>query len=309
MKALHRKKETRTNRSVGKNQEIFSLDELKCDRDTWKDCSRCPSNYFSVRLLENSPNPILVVNPDASIRYVNPAFEKLLGCSSEEIVGSKLPFVWWTEDAFEENKRLLELAFREGLQRVEKLFQKKNGELFWVEITSRPIIFDGKFQYYLANWVDITDRKKVENALRERTANLEEMNTALKILLEKRENDKADLEEKVLSNIRQLIVPYLERLRNTRLDEQQGMYLAILESTLDDIVSPFSRRLSCEQLSFTPSEIKIAHLVKRGDTTKEIAHLMNLSERTIDSHRKNIRRKLRIMRKKVNLRTYLLSIQ
>jgi len=58
----------------------------------------------------------------------------------------------------------------------------------------------------------------------------------------------------------------------------------------------------------TPAEIQISNLIKQGKTTKEIADLLNLSDRTIETHRKNIRRKIGIRNKSENLRTHLLNI-
>jgi PAS domain S-box-containing protein len=118
------------------------------------------SEDFSSSLLTNSPNPMLVINQDTSVRYTNPALEKLTGFSIKEIIGRKAPYPWWTEETLRKTAKDLDQAMRQGARRLEELFQKKNGELFWVEITSTPVTSDGEFKYYLANWVDITERKR-----------------------------------------------------------------------------------------------------------------------------------------------------
>jgi DNA-binding CsgD family transcriptional regulator len=66
--------------------------------------------------------------------------------------------------------------------------------------------------------------------------------------------------------------------------------------------------LSSKYLKLTPTEIRVANLVKEGKTTKDIAEIMNLAKKTIDSYRENIRRKLGLKNKKTNLRTHLLSV-
>ncbi len=143
--------------------------------------------------------------------------------------------------------------------------------------------------------------------LRIKSENLEEMNTALKVLLKKREEDKQELEEQVIYNVKELIMPFLEKLKASRLDSRQLTLLGIMDSNLNDIVAPFAQSLSTRFLNLTPAEIQIANMVKHGKTTKEIADTLFLSTRTIESHRDSIRKKLGIKNKKANLRTHLLS--
>lgn len=147
-----------------------------------------------------------------------------------------------------------------------------------------------------------------ERELKLNTLQLEEANIALKVLLEQREKDKKELEEMVLANVRKLLLPCLERLRNCRLNDRQKIYVDSLESNLQTIVSPFLQRLSNHFSNLTPAEFQVADLVKEGKTTKEIASLMNISERGVEFHRNNIRRKLGLTNAKKNLRTCLMSM-
>jgi DNA-binding CsgD family transcriptional regulator len=133
------------------------------------------------------------------------------------------------------------------------------------------------------------------------------MNTALRVLLKGREEDKQTHEEKILANINELVLPYLNRLKGTRLDERQRASIAIIEANLKDIIAPFGAKAAARNLSLTPSEIQIANLIKHGMTAKEIAGITSLSPRTIECHRASIRKKLGIKNRKVNLRVFLLS--
>jgi len=137
---------------------------------------------------------------------------------------------------------------------------------------------------------------------------LEELNTAMKVLLEKRKEDKTDLEDNVLTNVAELIAPYFDKMKKTKLDDHQKMILSILESNLDEIISPFTRKISIKHLNLTPTEIRIANLIRYGSPTKKIAEIMNISPRTVDTHRKNIRRKVGLGKKRANLRSFLLSM-
>jgi DNA-binding NarL/FixJ family response regulator len=152
------------------------------------------------------------------------------------------------------------------------------------------------------------DRKKAENELRLKSKSLEEANTALRVLLQHKDEDRKAMEEKVITNVRKLALPYIEKLKMLKLDENQLTYLNIVENHLKDIISPFLRNLTIEHLDFTPREIQITSLVKEGRTTKDITEFLNISATAVDFHRKNIRMKLGIKNKKANLRSFLLSM-
>jgi DNA-binding CsgD family transcriptional regulator len=116
-----------------------------------------------------------------------------------------------------------------------------------------------------------------------------------------------ELGENVLSNVKELISPYLDRLKKSRLNTNQKTLVNILDSNLNNMISPFISKLSFKYFNLTPMEIRVANLVKEGKTNKEIAEILCLSKNTILFHRYNIRRKLSLKNKKINLRTHLLS--
>jgi len=153
----------------GKDGEVSHFDSIMLDITEQKlaeDALR-ESEDFNSSLLNNSPNPILVINPDTSLRYVNPALQNLTGFSSSELIGRKAPYPWWTEETLQKTSKDLQKAMRTGARKLEEHFKKKNGEQFWVEITSEPVKKNGEFVHYLANWVDLTARKQGEEALQE----------------------------------------------------------------------------------------------------------------------------------------------
>ena len=127
--------------------------------------------------------------------------------------------------------------------------------------------------------------------------------------MDRRDQDREETGEKVLLNVRELVVPYIEKIKTMKLNPKQLSYMDVLESNLNDIISPFLYRLSTRHMDLTPTECKIAHFVKEGRKTRDIAKIMGLSKRTIDFHRYNIRKKLGMKGKASNLRKRIMSFQ
>lgn len=234
-------------------------------------------------------------------------------------------------------------------------YEEPAGEIRILEIRSAPVFNDGKVAGVLGVSRDITDRKKMEESLKqahcdlerldnerasqyvlkkrnlieetarrkkaekefkkkerdleEKTRALKESQTALKVLLKQRETDKIEFEKWILSNVRDTIMPYVEKLKKITIDAEAAIYINILESNLKGITASFSHWASPKNCNLTPREMVIANFIKEGKNSKEIGRLMNISERTVDYHRKNMRRKFEIQKKKTDLRTYLLNLK
>ncbi len=266
-------------------------------------------------LAENANDGILIAIGKGVHVYANKAASKITGYSIPELL--KIGFKELSHpDELEKisgryNRRIKDKPVSTN---YETTIIRKDGERTPVEITAGKTVWQTQ-PAVICIFRDITERKQKDQELKEKEAelkvkarSLEDVNTALRVLLKRREEDKGELEEKVLSNVKNLVLPYVERLRKTRLDNDQMSCLGILESNLNDIVSPFARTLTSKYLNLTPTEIRVAGLVKDGKTSKEIAELMNVSGKTIEFHRDNIRNKLGMKHKKANLRTYLLSM-
>lgn len=154
---------------------------------------------------------------------------------------------------------------------------------------------------------EIKTRREAEKALHAERQGLEEANIALKVLLGQREKDKEDLEQRFVSNVNELVLPYLEKLKKGRLEVLQRSTLHLIELNLKEILSPF--RHNIRNFNLTPRQMDIVNLIKQGRTTKEIAGLLNTTKDAIDKQRFIIRKKLGVNKDKVNLRSLLLSFQ
>ena len=150
--------------------------------------------------------------------------------------------------------------------------------------------------------------EELEEIIKKRTSSLEDVNAALRVLLKKREEDKKQISENIYANFTSLILPLLKQLRSSLTINTQEEILDILESSIMEMASPFSNKLADPIMALTPTEILVAGLVKDGKTNKEIAQILNKSIRAVSSHRDKIRQKFGLKNKKINLRTYLLSL-
>ena len=293
-------------RDITREQEIQK--DLAKSRVSQQLLMDSASNFavFRLQLINQRPKGIKVI-------FVSP--------SAYEIAGIKFPqqiYRWF--QVHPGDRKLLRYAYVKGLSTLKfnhrfRIFHPAISQWRWLHVIATGLKGDGD-RYINGVFFDATDQMRSNEALvakeREletRTDNLSEVNTALKVLLKKRDEDRKALEEKVLYNVKSLIRPYLIKMKRLGMDARQKAYLEILESNLEEIVSPLSRRLSYDYLGFTPTEIKVATMVKQGKKAQEIARLLGISTRTVEGYRYSIRERLGIKGKKVNLRTYLLSIQ
>ena len=178
-----------------------------------------------------------------------------------------------------------------------------NGQMHWFADAISPRTSDT----VLLVARDITELKRVEGELEAKSAVLEETNAALKVLIKNMEEAKKGLEHSIASNIKTLVMPYIQKIRGLQPGESQAPYIDIVETNLRKIVTPFLHKL--DQFGLTPTEIQVANLIRDGRTTKDIMALLHSSKGAIDIHRYNIRKKLGINKKKVNIRSYLLSLE
>jgi PAS domain S-box-containing protein len=279
-----------------------------------------------LELIENAVDSIAVLQGH-EIKVVNAQLLKMFGCRHKKEMLDR-PF---TEFVSPEDRELMRRMCldRENDEAFPHHWEFKalrcDGKTFDAELFTNLIEFQGEFARQ-AIIKDISNKiiaekvrrkagehlnDRLESRIREldeAVKNEEETNRALKALLEKKERDQKETQESILLNVNKLILPYIEKIKMTELDEFQKTYLSIIETNLKDIVSPFSRKMSFKELNLTPKELQVANLTKRGISSKMIAQIMNISPRTVDTYRKNIRKKVGLDRKRINLRSYLLSL-
>jgi PAS domain S-box-containing protein len=285
-----------------------------------------------IDIIEFFPDAVFVIDRERRVIAWNKAIEEMTGVKKENMLGKgdcayAIPFygtpypvaidlvLEWDE----ERARQYDFVKQEGdtllaAGYVPMTYKGKGAHLS--EKASPLFDAEGRVIGAIESIRDVTEHKQTEDALRSReyeledkSANLEDANTALKVLLRQREEDRGALESTILANVKELVFPYIERLQSRNLTKDQVTCLGIIESNLNEVISPFLRRMTAIYAHFTPMEIQVANLIKNGSTSKEIAEILKVGMATVHTHRNSIRGKLSIRNKAVNLRSYLLSLQ
>ncbi len=260
---------------------------------------------------------IFIVDP--STRFIvscNDAAEKIFGYKKKEMLGKNTEFIHVDKASYQEfGEKMLPILNSKGVFQTEFNMRKKDGTVFPTEHTVKKVDDESGLPVINVSVVrDISSQRMVTEKLQQKQEELQakaerltEMNIALKVFLEQRDQEKKSLEDQVSESINGLIIPYLNKIRASNLNKLQMEYIHILESNLKEIVKPFNHRLSGKLMHLSPSETRVANYVKQGYRIKEIAAKLNISMRTVEFHRDNIRKKLGLKNKKINLKTYLSS--
>jgi PAS domain S-box-containing protein len=292
---------------------------------------RCQSNkrtkisearYRAV--VEDQTELICRFDSNWKITFVNDAFCHYYKSCPRKLLAA--PFIKCAERAVRKRlkKAIVSLDVSNPIITLEYPIYSNQNQIHWIQWSIRAIFLpSGQLVEYQSVGRDISKRVEMEEELKRaaleleqrvelrtkeleiKTAALEELNTALKILLKKRHEDKISFENRMLTNMGDLVIPFLEKAKKSTDDKRTNTYLKIIESNLNDIISPFARTIPLKYARLTPTEVKVAHLIKQGRTTKEIAELLSVSARTVESYRNSIRKKMGIKNTKVNLRLFL----
>jgi DNA-binding CsgD family transcriptional regulator len=159
------------------------------------------------------------------------------------------------------------------------------------------------------------EQRKYEHELKEtaeeleiQKKELERKNIALREVLDQIELEKKEIKDTIALNLALLVVPYIKKLSNERISlEKKRAYLKIMQSNIEHISSSFFRQVIQQKARLSPREVEVCTMIKNGLMNKEISDLLNISIATVERHRFNIRKKLGLANKKINLTTYIQS--
>lgn len=258
-------------------------------------------------LIEASIDPLMSISPERKITDVNRATEQFLGIGRESLIGTDFT-KYFTHPELAEmlHNQVLLTGFVKNSPLKMRHESGKSGDVLFNASVYRDA--SNKVQGIFAAARDIEDQKKAlqkrDRELSVKSKNLQELNSALKVLLKHREDDKKELESKVLMNVKKLVLPYIRKLKEISFEPEQKAYLDILETHLQDIISPFLHTLTSNHLGLTPREVQVVTMIREDKSTKEISNALNISTRAVEFHRNSIRKKFHLSGKRINLKSY-----
>ncbi|MCG6533250.1 MAG: PAS domain S-box protein [Syntrophales bacterium LBB04] len=261
------------------------------------------------RSLDESPLGVRIVTAEGETIYANPMILDIYGYDSIEELNTTPIQKRYTRKSYDEflirrDKR------RQGFDVAHEYtidIIRKDGDVRHLRVFRKEILWDDERQYQVI-YQDITEHRRAAEALVAKSGQLEETNTALRVLLQHLKDDQQKTERRITANIRKLVLPNLEKLRGLNLNDLQASCLDIVTVNLQQVTSPFLQNLAACFADFTPREIQVANMIRHGKTSKEIADIFHTSIRNVDFHRDNIRKKLGLNHQKSNLRTFLMKL-
>ncbi|WP_462325174.1 LuxR C-terminal-related transcriptional regulator [Desulfoplanes sp.] len=175
-----------------------------------------------------------------------------------------------------------------------------------VELTLRRVDLNATRVYHLV-LRDLSELDTLEKGLNKTKAQVEGMNVTLRNVLNSVEEEKQDLREEISKQVKDQILPALDRMAREECPEVREDYYGLLKDRLVSVTHDPADPMDALILTLTPKELEIARLIASGQSSKQIAEFLGSSFDTIQTHRKNIRKKLGIRGKPVSLYAFLNS--
>jgi PAS domain S-box-containing protein len=294
------------------------IDELKKAQSSLEEKVRQRTQELEVargvseNIIENANALIMAGNTKGELTIFNKTYQDFTGYKKEAVLGKAFSFLMPEEEHKKHLSTFKDVFKGKHTRDYEITILTKEGQKKDTLFSSTLINDEKGNPMVVGIGYDITERKKTEAALKEserdlrkQKLSLEQKNFALKELLEEIERTKNKIKDDIGTNISELLLPILTKLK---VRGELSKYINVLRHHLEELTSSFGRKITKKSTRLTPREIEICGMIKGGLTSKELSRLLNVSSQTVEKHRKNIRKKLSISNKKVNLASFLQGI-
>ncbi|MBU2489103.1 MAG: PAS and helix-turn-helix domain-containing protein [Proteobacteria bacterium] len=267
------------------------------------------------KAVESSSEAIGICDIQGRHFYQNPAFTRLFGYDTREVWDLDIPETFYADP--QKGRDMFKIIMAGSAYTGEMRMRNKQGREFPVLLRADAIYnAQGEIVGLLGMHTDLSSQKETnallarrEEELEGKSRELEEVNKALKTLIEQHRQAFKDFEQRILANVEDLVLPYVRQIKESPLDMDQRVFINVVESNLTELVAPFMRRVGSMHSNLSPREIEVANLVRMGATSKEISSILSVSKRAVEFHRDSLRRKLGLKKSKRNLRAYLVSLE
>ena len=264
---------------------------------------------------------VAITDIKGRITYVNDTFCEISEYSRGELIGQDHRII---NSGFHPEPFFLDLWCTISSGKIWKgdvRNRAKSGKYYWVQTTIVPFRdVEGKVCQYLAVRTDITEKIFISENLAKTNRRLSELTEKLKAerlalnrknivlneLIAHVERERDQVRQDIRRRLETIVGPLLDQVRS-QLQGVQRKYLDLIRKSLDEISEPILKTSRSINERLTPKELQICNMIKNGMSVKEIAKLLNLSPRTVDKHRENIRKKLGLTSRKINLTSHLLG--
>lgn len=248
---------------------------------------------------------------DVKYLMVSQEYCSITGYSAYELIGHN-----WSEFEYlknEKQKEIIQHFLSKGktMKNYEVELSTRTGETKSLNVSFQRVICSNK-DYLIASLVDITDINKVykrvddQNKLLESSnEKLERKSVALSETVESMVHERKKSEQTIYEHLNAQLEPIISKLKLSKVDED---IVKTIEAIIDSLNKSDSSALQDALKMLSSKELELVHLIRKGYSSKEIANLMKIGYNSIESYRKNVRKKFGLQNSSVNLKTYLQSL-
>lgn len=278
-----------------------------CPQGTTKRAPWQPGENCSV-FFQASLNPAFILDNEGRIATINKRAVETLGGDARDLTGMHASglFDRRFHDAFMHClDRVIRRCGSTEDMRIE-VCRERDGAAFPARVMLRSLSFDGAEGVYMV-LRDLAERVSLENELITHMVENRELKTTIKHLVRSVEQQKRDIREDLLEALNRQVLGALENMAREEDPRIREEFRHLIVERLTRLTGKAEAGVDPCLLDLSPTEMDVCQYIQMGRGTKEIAEFSNSSFETIQTHRKNIRKKLGLKGKKITLYAYLMG--